>query len=138
VLWGVSLAAVGNALGNRDEVTPQRLHDAVRHGAQTMQRVGKAERGDKTMLDALLPFLDTLDEQLGKGFPLAASWQAAAADAASAAAATASLRARVGRARPLAERGLGTPDPGAVSMGLMLGAAGDVLAHAGCPGQPQP
>jgi dihydroxyacetone kinase len=132
VLWGVSLAAVGNALGNRDEVTPQRLHDAVRHGAQTMQRVGKAERGDKTMLDALLPFVDTLSSELDDGHSLADAWRAAAATAVAAGAATASIQARIGRARPLAERSIGTPDPGAVSMGLILTAVGDVLAEAQC------
>ncbi|WP_328414912.1 MULTISPECIES: dihydroxyacetone kinase family protein [unclassified Micromonospora] len=128
LLWGVSLAAVGAALGNTDQVTPERLRDAVCAGAATIQRVGKAERGDKTMLDALLPFVDELEERLDAGSPLTDAWRGAAAVAVEAGAATASQRARVGRARPLAERSVGTPDAGAVSMGLILTAVGEVLA----------
>jgi D-erythrulose 4-kinase len=98
-------------------------------GAATIQRVGKAERGDKTMLDALLPFVDELEERLAAGSALTDAWRGAAAGAVEAGAATASLRARVGRARPLAERSVGTPDAGAVSMGLILTAVGEVLAR---------
>jgi dihydroxyacetone kinase len=39
---------------------------------------------------------------------------------------------KIGRARPLAERSVGTPDPGAISMGLILTAVGEVLAAADC------
>jgi dihydroxyacetone kinase len=60
------------------------------------------------------------------------AWRAAAAVAVEAADATAAIQARVGRARPLAERSVGTPDPGAVSMGLILTTVGEVLAQAGC------
>jgi len=57
-----------------------------------------------------------------------AGWQTAARTATQAAAATADLRPRVGRARPLAEKSLGTPDAGATSMGLLLTALGEQLA----------
>jgi dihydroxyacetone kinase len=127
LLWGVALAAVGDNLGDTQAVTPDRLRAAVRAGADAMQRVGKAEPGDKTMLDALFPFVDALDRQLSVGGSLATSWASAAGVAVEAAKATADLEARVGRARPLAERSIGTPDPGAVSMGLILTAVGHVL-----------
>jgi dihydroxyacetone kinase len=130
LLWGVALTAVGTELGNTDEVTAPRLLQAVRAGAATIQRVGKAGRGDKTMLDALLPFVDELGRRLDDGAGLPDAWQAAAAVAVDAAEQTAALRARVGRARPLAERSVGTPDAGAVSMGLVLTAAGTALAEA--------
>jgi len=132
LLWGVSLSAIGACLGNSEAVTPARLGAAVRHGAETIQRVGKAHLGDKTMLDALMPFLDELDAGIKAGVPLPKAWRAAAVVAVEAADATSKLKARVGRARPLAERSLGTPDPGAVSMGLILTSIGDVLAHTPC------
>ncbi|MGI5493744.1 dihydroxyacetone kinase family protein [Microtetraspora malaysiensis] len=138
LLWGVALAAVGSVLGNTDEITPVRLRDAVHAGAAAIQRVGKAERGDKTMLDALLPFTEELDQQLSAGLNLSDAWRVAAAAAVEAGAATASLRARIGRARPLAERSVGTPDAGAVSMGLILTAVGEVLAQADCGSGPAP
>ena len=57
------------------------------------------------------------------------AWREAAGVAVERAAATADLRPKVGRARPLAEKSLGTPDAGATSMGMILTAVGDVLAE---------
>jgi dihydroxyacetone kinase len=129
ILWGILLGAVGMSLGDTEPVTAERLSAAVRNGAETVQRVGKAQVGDKTLLDALVPFTTALDEAVAAGQPLAQAWAGAAERAVEAAEATADLVARMGRARPLAERSLGTPDPGAVSMGLVLTAAGRVLAE---------
>ena len=136
ILWGIFLSAIGATLGNTDEVTPERLRDAVRHGADTIRRVGKAEPGDKTMLDSLIPFVDALDSGISSGAGLGTAWTNAAATAVQAAEATAALVPRIGRARPLAERSVGTPDAGATSMGLVLSAVGDVLAVAPCDGNP--
>ncbi len=128
MLWGVALGAAGAELGDTDPVTADRVLAAVRGAAAAIQHAGHAGRGDKTMLDALLPFADDLGERLARSEPLGAAWLAAARSAATAAEATAGLTARVGRARPLAERSIGTPDPGAVSMGLILTAVGEALA----------
>ena len=95
-----------------------------------MQELGKAELGDKTMIDALLPFADELERGVKDGLPLARAWTSAAEVASEAAARTADLRPRLGRARPLAEKSVGTPDPGAVSMGLIVTAIGKVLDDA--------
>lgn len=131
MLWGLLLSTVGDELGDQDQVTPHDVGAAVERGAQTLQRVGKAELGDKTMLDALFPFVDELKAQLHDGdHGLADAWRAAAAVAVDAAEATSDLVAKIGRARPLAERSIGTPDPGAVSMALILQTVGDVLAEA--------
>jgi dihydroxyacetone kinase len=130
ILWGILLGAVGMSLGDTEPVTAERLAAAVRHGADTVQRVGKARVGDKTLLDALVPFTEAFEEAVAAGRPLAKAWAGAAERAVQGADATVDLVARVGRARPLAERSLGTPDPGAVSMGLVLTAAGRVLTEA--------
>lgn len=127
ILWGILLTAVGESLGDTEAVTPARLAAAVRHGAETVRRIGKAQPGDKTMLDALFPFVESLEAGLASGQPLGVAWRAAAQVAVRAAADTANIVARVGRARPLAERSLGTPDPGAVSMGIVLTAAAQPL-----------
>jgi dihydroxyacetone kinase len=81
------------------------------------------------MLDALLPFARVLRERVEGGSPLVEAWREAAGVAVERAAATADLRPKVGRARPLAEKSLGTPDAGATSMGMILTAVGDVLAE---------
>jgi len=130
ILWGILLSAIGAALGDTDEVDADRLRIAVRHGAESIQQAGKAELGDKTMLDALCPFVDAFDAQLESGAPLPDAWRAAAASAVTSAEGTAALVPKIGRARPLAERSVGTPDPGATSMGLVLSAVGDVLSEA--------
>ncbi|MQA61822.1 MAG: DAK2 domain-containing protein [Actinophytocola sp.] len=129
VLWGQFLRTIGQALGDTGAVDGERLARAVRAGAEAMREFGKAALGDKTMLDALFPFVDALDENLANGSALVDAWSAAATTAVDAAAETANLVPKIGRARPLAERSVGTPDAGATSMGLVLTAVGDVLAE---------
>ena len=130
VLWGQALRALGASLGDdATEIPAEALAAAVRAGADTMQRLGKAELGDKTMLDALLPFADTLEQRLARGSSLPAAWSAAAQVATTAAADTAQLRPKIGRARPLAERSVGTPDPGATSLAMCTRVVGQLFAR---------
>ncbi|MBE1491227.1 dihydroxyacetone kinase family protein [Plantactinospora soyae] len=121
VLWGAALRSAGGQLG--DERSPLGTTDvraAVWAAIETVQGLGGAEPGDKTLLDALVPFHDALDSAAGSGTPVGAAWQQAARVAQQAADDTAGLRPRIGRARPLADRSVGTPDPGAVSLALCL------------------
>jgi len=129
ILWGLLLETVGRELGNQDEITLQRLADAVQAAATRVQEFGRAEPGDKTMLDALLPFADAVAKGAADGLPLVETWVTAARTCTSAADATAPMVPRVGRARPLAERSVGHPDPGAVSLALIVTAIGNDLAQ---------
>jgi dihydroxyacetone kinase len=128
-LWGVALRAVASHLG--DEIRPGAA--AVASGVQAAKNgimtFGKAEVGDKTMVDALVPFSDALSREVLAGAPLSVAWSSAADAATSAAAATADLLPRMGRARPHAEKSLGTPDAGAYSFGLITQAIAAVLAE---------
>ena len=129
VLWGAALAALGRRLGDdRDEITGADVAAAVRDGLDAITALGKADLGDKTMVDAWAPFADRLDGEIAAGTPLAVAWAHAAATAEAAAQATADLKPKVGRARPLAERSLGTPDAGAISFALCVSTAAAVLA----------
>ncbi|MCW3766800.1 dihydroxyacetone kinase subunit DhaL [Paenarthrobacter ureafaciens] len=119
-LWGSAVIAAGQALGNRDSYTDADARAAVTAFANAITELGKAEPGDKTMVDALLPFRDTFLAELDGGASANQALAAAAAAAEPAAAATADLRPLKGRARPLAEKSLGHPDPGAVSFGLIV------------------
>ncbi|MFF4778226.1 dihydroxyacetone kinase family protein [Microtetraspora fusca] len=126
VLWGAILRAIGDELGDQcDEVPAARVVAAVRAGVAELRRLGKVEVGDKTMLDALAPFAEELEAGVASGRTLADAWAGAAGAAGRAAEATAALRPRVGRARPLAEKSVGTPDAGALSMAMCL----DVVAR---------
>jgi dihydroxyacetone kinase len=125
VLWGALLGAVADVLRERGP-SPEALVAGLRAGASAVARLGGAHVGDKTMLDALVPFVSALEERVvpGVAWPGLAPVAGDAAEAATAAAAaTAGLRPRVGRARPLAERSLGTPDAGATSLALCATAA---------------
>ena len=132
VLWGQFLRALGAAIGDdASDVSATTVAHAVRTGAGRMQELGKAQLGDKTMLDALLPFADELEREVKDGVPLAQAWTSAAEVASEAATRTAELRPRLGRARPLAEKSVGTPDPGATSLAMCARVVGDVLATRG-------
>jgi dihydroxyacetone kinase len=123
VLWGAGLTAAGHSLTDEIAPSPKSWADAVRAAYDEVCRLGKAAPGDKTMLDSFGPLVDALDAELASGNRWPEVWSAAAHVAQDAAQATAALRPRVGRARPLAERSVGTPDPGAVSLAACARAA---------------
>ena len=118
VLWGTGLVRAADVLG--DHPGTNTVAQAVGAWIEVVMALGKARPGDKTMLDAAEPFRATLVLGLDAGQGLAEAWSAAAGAATSAAEATATLLPRVGRARPLAERSRGVPDPGAVSCAAIL------------------
>jgi dihydroxyacetone kinase len=80
------------------------------------------------MLDALLPFVEELERRVADGEPWQQAWTAAADVATAAARATAEMRPKVGRARPLAERSVGTPDAGATSLAMCVRTVADCFA----------
>ena len=75
------------------------------------------------MVDVLVPFDDALTAAVLVDQSMAEAWRHAALVAEQAAAATADLLPRMGRARPHAEKSLGTPDAGAYSLSLLVSAA---------------
>lgn len=135
ILWGIFISAIGNALGNTEKVDAEKLYGALELATETLVNKSKAKLGDKTMLDTLLPFIDSLDEELGNGKNMAEAWKHASEIAQKCADATAALSPKIGRARPLAERSVGTPDPGAISMALIIKVVGEVISKADCGSQ---
>lgn len=81
---------------------------------------GKAKVGDKTLVDVLVPFSETLSARVEAGDSLNDAWAAAAKQATLSAEATRQMVPKMGRARPLAEKSVGTPDAGAVSLALIV------------------
>lgn len=100
---------------------------AARDGIVTR---GKAEPGDKTMVDAWTPAVEAADAAASNGSDAAAVLAAAAEAARAGAVATEPLVARKGRASYLGERSAGHRDPGAESTALLLQAAADTAAAA--------
>lgn len=126
-LWGVALTALGNALGDRQTPDAQRVATGVREAKEGIMHFGKARVGDKTMVDVLVPFSDSLNEAVTAGASLTDAWLKAAQVADKAAQDTAQLVPKMGRARPLAEKSVGTPDAGAISLALIVNTVGDLL-----------
>lgn len=126
-LWGAALTAAGNSLGDDRDVDSAARVAAIRAFVDSVKNLGGAEVGDKTIVDALVPFLDAFDAAVAQGSDFATAWRQATEKADAAAAETSALVPRMGRARVLGERSVGSPDPGAVSFALAAKAAiGDV------------
>jgi dihydroxyacetone kinase len=125
-LWGLGLRRAGARLGDTGAPGAAAVADALDEAGAAVAAAGGAVEGDKTMLDALLPFARALRAALRAGADLGAAWTAAAHNAAEAAEVTAALVPRAGRARVHGEKSRGTPDPGAVSFALVVDAAGRV------------
>ena len=122
-LWGAALRQVGASLSDRPEgISAQVVVVAMGDGLETVMTLGKAQLGDKTMVDALSPFVDALAAAVANGDSLRNAWAQAAECAEVAATETASLVPKIGRARPLAERSVGSPDAGAISVAMVLSA----------------
>lgn len=90
--------------------------------------MGGAKVGDKTMVDAIIPFAEGIEKRLDSADPLAAVWAAAAAEVQTAAEATANISAQKGRARTHGDASIGAPDPGAISFSLLMRAAAATLS----------
>ncbi len=124
-LYGMMLMTIGQKIGA--EPTAQSLAQALAAGRDAVAKLGKAEVGDKTMLDTLDPFVNKFSQQLDDGAVLVPAWQVALDAAKAGAESTAEMVAKRGRSAKLAERSLGHADPGAYSMLYLLQATGAVL-----------
>ena len=118
-LWGSGLAELGRALGDPERFRPEDAAAAVSAACVRIAELGGAAPGDKTMLDAMVPFEQALSAEVDRGTDLGSALVVAAAAAAEGAAATSAMLPRRGRAAPLAERSLGHPDPGATSFRII-------------------
>jgi dihydroxyacetone kinase-like protein len=98
---------------------------ALEKGVQGIEQLGKAQKGDKTMLDAWFPVLDVLKST--RGGEIKEALKAAADAAEEGAKATIPLQAKKGRASYLGERSIGHKDPGAASTALLLQTAATIL-----------
>ncbi|MCS5493345.1 dihydroxyacetone kinase family protein [Curtobacterium flaccumfaciens] len=120
-IWGAALEALGRVLGDESRPTPATVQSAVHAAAEAVLAFG-AVPGDKTMVDALVPFDQVFSARVAAGDELVDAWSAASAAAQTAADATADLLPRMGRARTHGEDAVGTPDAGAISFALITAA----------------
>ncbi|MGO1409070.1 MAG: dihydroxyacetone kinase family protein [Brachybacterium sp.] len=125
-LWGAALIAAAGVFDDQAGSEPRNIVDAIDAGIDAIQRLGGAQVGDKTMVDAAAPFRTTMAEAF-TGDNAAEAILAGAVVAREAADATADITAALGRSRVLGEKSIGTPDPGAISFSILMQELGQHL-----------
>jgi phosphoenolpyruvate---glycerone phosphotransferase subunit DhaL len=119
-LWGSALRAGGRVLGDETTFDGAQLAEVLAAALASVKDLGTAALGDKTMVDALEPAVETLRARIADGEPLPQALEAAAEAAEAGMRGTIPLQARKGRASYLGERSVGHQDPGATSTALMV------------------
>lgn len=128
-LWGLLLRSWSAELSDNGSIDDGAVVRGGRRALDAVTSLGGAKPGDKTLVDAFVPFVETLESEFASGVPLADAWNKAAAAAKAAAEATAPLVPKLGRARPLAEKSIGHPDAGAISLALVAETIGKTLKN---------
>jgi phosphoenolpyruvate---glycerone phosphotransferase subunit DhaL len=126
-LYGTFFLQMATATGGKLELSAAEAAVALRAGVDGVAMRGKAQVGDKTMLDTLIPAIAELEKAVSGGADLAAGMAAASAAAEKGMLSTIDIIAKKGRASYLGERSLGHQDPGATSSFLLIAAASRAL-----------
>jgi dihydroxyacetone kinase-like protein len=122
-LYGTLFLQMGTALAGQEEVGLAGWTEAWKKGLEGVQARGKAVPEDKTMVDALIPAIEALEQAPD----LDAGLRAAAQGAEEGMRATTPLVARKGRASYLGERSKDHQDPGATSTYYLFKSAAEAL-----------
>jgi dihydroxyacetone kinase-like protein len=130
-LYGTLFLQMGTASTGSDELDLAGWTAALETGVQGVQARGKAEPGDKTMIDALLPAVEALRAAGDDGSSLGDALRRSADAAQEGVQATIPMEARKGRASYLGPRSVGHQDPGATSSQLLLAVAADTFGVGG-------
>jgi dihydroxyacetone kinase-like protein len=125
-LYGTAFLRASTALADKEEVSGEDAAEALEAALGGVKQRGKAEVGDKTIIDALEPAAEVAKQAASEG-SVTAVFRAAAEAAKEGAESTIPLTARKGRASYLGARSAGHQDPGATSTYMLLEAAAWVL-----------
>lgn len=126
-LYGTLFLQMAMAANSKTELAPAEFAAALKAGVDGVAARGKAEPGDKTMIDALIPAVEAMKASLDSGSSFAEAMNGSAKAAEKGRDATIPMIARKGRASYLGERSAGHLDPGATSSHLLIKAAADTL-----------
>ena len=128
-LYGTAFMQAGMAAAGKRELSAEDLLAILEAALKGVLMRGRANLGDKTMVDALMPAVDAMREALEKGADLTEALDKATAAAEEGMKATIPLIAKKGRASYLGERSIGHQDPGATSSYLLIRTMAE-MAHA--------
>lgn len=127
--YGAFLLRAGSVLGNGPADDPKLWAFALTEGCGAISELGGATLGDRTMLDALVPFAHAFQRALGDGSSVSESLEMGVQAAEAGARRTAEMTARRGRSSYLGERAIGHMDPGAVAVAIVLRAVSSAFAE---------
>jgi dihydroxyacetone kinase-like protein len=119
-LWGSALRKAGRSLGDGETFDLGQLVEAMAAALASIQDLGAAVPGDKTMVDALEPAVTAMRAGLDRGASSGEMLRSAAEAAEAGMRATIPMQARKGRASYLGERSIGHQDPGATSTAMII------------------
>lgn len=119
-LFAMIFLETGKCAEGAEALSLEHLSEGLRNAAEKVTRLGRSARGDKTLLDALIPAAEALAEQRGRDGDLLGALYKAYQVAKDEAEATEGLKAKKGRAHYVEGGGEGYPDPGATSTALLL------------------
>lgn len=119
-IWGTGFMKAAMLTRGKETISLQELADMLGSAIEGIQARGGAQLGDKTLLDALIPVHETLKSHAAAGNDPGAALKDSADVAEQAIETTKSLVAHRGRASQVGERSAGTPDPGIVSIAVIL------------------
>ncbi len=119
-IWGTGFLRAATTAAGENTLDADRIVAMLRAAVEGIKARGGAELGDKTLLDALIPATDAIEERAKAGSPAAETLRAAAVSARSAAEATRPMLAKKGRAAYTGERSIGSLDAGAVAVAVLL------------------
>ena len=119
-IWGTAILRAGGQLKGNETFEGADLVRALRASIEGIKARGQSDVGDKTLLDALVPAVDTLEAEIAKGSTAADTVTAMAKVARTSADATASMQAMRGRAAYTGERSIGSVDAGATAVAVLL------------------
>jgi dihydroxyacetone kinase-like protein len=119
-LYGTLFLRAGTAVDGKQDLTDEDMVKLLQAGLDGVIQRGKAQLGDKTMVDALSPAVAAFQQTVVEGKSVLSAMQQAVAAAEQGMKDTTPMLARKGRASYLGERSIGHQDPGATSSYLML------------------
>ncbi|GLR54136.1 dihydroxyacetone kinase subunit L [Shinella yambaruensis] len=126
-LYATGFRRAAQTLAGRENLDLPACRDMLAALSEGIRERGKAQRGDKTMLDVWLPAAQAAATAVAEGRSKPDFWAAVTSAADNGAAATATMVAAKGRAARVRERSLGHLDPGATSAAALVRAMAEAL-----------
>lgn len=125
-IWGSAFRMAGKQAGKKQELSKREFADMLEAAVTGIQKTGEysfgrgAVVGDKTLIDALVPCVDSWEVQIEQGQDMKTIFEVAAREAVQGAKNTENIAARMGRAGTVGKRSIGHPDAGAHALGVIF------------------